>query len=98
MGRHNNTGLHQLRVAFPKEAGWVVRGIGSQAAEVWHPLDYVGLISQDKTTGKWACTHNACMNDGDERFRFDSPKAAAYGYYSRFPDIAKPGTLAALQS
>lgn len=89
MGKHNNTGLHQLRNAFPKSEGWDVRGIGNHAAEVWNDVEYIGLISYDKTTGKWASTHNMTLSDGDDRFQFDTPKAAALDYYCRFSTFAQ---------
>lgn len=98
MGKHSNTGLHQLREAFPKAEGWDVRGIGNHAAEVWKGMEYCGLVGMDKTTGKWYATHNMILQDGDPKFTFNTPKAAALNYYMKLPALAQPWLVAALQA
>ena len=78
-------------------ASTAVRGIGNHAAEVWRGMEYVGLISKSKTSGRWCATHNCTLSDSDLRFRFSTPKAAALSYYMQLPDVAKDYIIAALK-
>jgi hypothetical protein len=83
----------QLRNLFPSKGGFHIDPLGNNAGDVWKGTEHVGLVSKDKTTGKWICTHNACLTDGDPRFVHEHIMDAVLAYVTKYPDIYSPGLI-----
>lgn len=74
-------GVRQLQQLFPSPP-WRVEGLGGDAGELsLGAFEYVGLLSVDRSTRKWACTHNMIPRQGDPHYAYSTPLEAAWHYY-----------------